>query len=742
MAVVVVVLLFGFIGGTALQRFLEQIGQGRKKVVAHFDENKKITQYELDLANRELLILKKLRAPLMLRNLPLMSLQYRPVLNLNALLLSELLFSDTNVSSNTASYIKQVRTPQGYTITNEQINSIYTHTDSSVLIWFLLKNEASLAGINTPAENVRSTLIKIIPQLFDGAMYSQVINSFVNPPRRARTIGIPEKEILDVFGSLLDILEYSHIICSSENVTEQQMKHNISLAMEPIDAEFVKFDASVFTENVPEPNSRQISEQFETYKKSLPGHSTEENTYGFGYKLHDRIQIQYLVVKLDELEQVIEKPTQQEALDFYQKNRERLSIQIPKDPNDPNSTMTTRTQTYPEVADLIIEKLKQDRINSKANEILQKAKSLTESNIKIDPDSPGITKEQFEEINDNYKTAAEQLNAEYKIKLYAGQTGLLSVADIQKDEYLGGLFLESYGFDPIYNPNRVWLSRILFAVDEIGSSRLGVFDVQKPKMFENIGPFKDVLGNIRALIRIVKAQKAAVPENINVTFSTETINLEAENNNEQRIYSVKEKIIEDLNKLSAMQIAKEKAEQFAALSSQTDWQNAINKFNQLYPGKIDNEQSEPNNFLLETLSSMPRISEMQLETFNINAQGEPGMELSLLNLEKNQLFIDKLYNLIPPDANVPESLPAIVEFKPLMSYYWVKELTVSRLNQNTYDALKAKGMFDEDTARTQSMASVHFNPENILKRTNFKDVNKGKKQPADANKPPKTGENT
>ena len=138
---------------------------------------------------------------------------------------------------------------------------------------------------------------------------------------------------------------------------------------------------------------------------------------------------------------------------------------------------------------------------------------------------------------------------------------------------------------------------------------------------------------------------------------------------------------------------------------------------------------------------MPRISQMQVETFNINAQGDPAMELSVLNLKINQLFINKLYNLVPPDANAPQALPAVLEFKPLMCYHCVKKLMLNRPNQNIYNSLKAKGMFDEDAERTQSMASVHFNPENILKRTNFKAVNGEKKQPTEANIPPKTEEN-
>jgi hypothetical protein len=45
-------------------------------------------------------------------------------------------------------------------------------------------------------------------------------------------------------------------------------------------------------------------------------------------------------------------------------------------------------------------------------------------------------------------------------------------------------------------------------------------------------------------------------------------------------------------------------------------------------------------------------------------------------------------------------------------------------------------MFLEDTLRSQSLALVHFNPDNILKRNNFKWLQERQKTPEnDANQP-------
>ncbi len=46
----------------------------------------------------------------------------------------------------------------------------------------------------------------------------------------------------------------------------------------------------------------------------------------------------------------------------------------------------------------------------------------------------------------------------------------------------------------------------------------------------------------------------------------------------------------------------------------------------------------------------------------------------------------------------------------------------------------AKRLFKEDYAQAQSLTAVHFSPENILKRMNYREVGKEKKTP-DANAP-------
>jgi len=107
------------------------------------------------------------------------------------------------------------------------------------------------------------------------------------------------------------------------------------------------------------------------------------------------------------------------------------------------------------------------------------------------------------------------------------------------------LYLDSYG----YNPTA--LTRIVFAMDQLGDSELSPFDAPKPRMYESIGPVKDLFGQIMTIVRVTEVKKASEPEGVDYTYSTQTVRFEQDQEQVgDEIYSVKEKVIEDLKKLA------------------------------------------------------------------------------------------------------------------------------------------------------------------------------------------------
>jgi hypothetical protein len=723
MAFVVIGTMFGFIGGGSL---LQQLSRRRSGVLAYFGEKNEITDNDLLSARQELEILRMLRADALLRSQ-----------NLHGVFLGELLFTEQSTSPALINRIKQTIRTNQYRISENQINDIYKRqyqrqTIPPNIYWLLLQNEAQDAGIRISNTQVGELLGRAIPQLFEGQSYSQLIGTIIRHQR------IPEEQILTTLGKLLAILQYSSIVCSNEDLTSRQIMQTASTEEERVNVEFVKFDSAVFAEKLEEPGADKIAEQFNKYKAIAPGAVSDENPHGFGYRLPDRVQLEYIAVKLDEVKTIVKRPTQDEIGDYYSRNKELLfTEEAPSDPNDPNSTPIKKTKSYAEVASSISQQLLNDKINSTAQNVLQEARTLTEAGLEdLEIESAKVTTEQFMAKAGDYKAAAAQLSEKYKIRVYTGKTGLLSPFDMQSDEQMAGLFLQGFGQNPVR------LSKVVFAVDELAASELGPFDAPKPRMFENIGPIKDVMssfrsdtGGIMAVIRVVDARKAAEPESIDVTYSIHSLKFDPnEGSTDKETYSVKEKVTEDLKKLAVLETTKNRAEEFVALAKKESWTIAIEKFEELYGRLQQRDANEPNAFRLQNYPGMRRISKANLETLALQGRGDPVTPFFLNESKVNQQFVDQLYSLVPPDKDKVESLPLVMEFKPDMSYYVIKDITVNRLYQENYKKTKTTLLFREEYIESQSLAAIHFNPENILKRMNFRAV-RTEEQTTDANTP-------
>ncbi len=727
MAIVVIVLLIGFIGGSYISSLAQRKSSGLGKTVALFADGRKITNYDLTMAHRELEVLTMLRTEDILRS---MGVPLFRTPDFRAVILGELLFSERSLSPQLIRAIKQTIRTNEYRISEQQLNDIYMgKTAGSNLYWLLLKKEAELAGIGISKEQAKNLLTNAIPQLAQGITYSQLISSIMNRQ------GIAEDEILGIFGKLLAVMEYARAICASEDITNSQIMHNISLENELVDVELVRIDCSVFADNQSQPDREQLIKHFDKHKEYFSGDLSEQNPYGFGYKLPDRISLEYIIVKLDDISKIVTKPTQEDTEDYYQKNREKFTVEVLQDPNDPNSPATSRIRSYAEVANVISSQLLQNKIRSKAEMILQEARTLTEAGFEDIDDDPGsLSSEEFKEIAGDYKTAADELSKKHAVEVYSGETGQLSAMDLQMDKNLGTLFEMGPGYNPI------GLTQITFAVDEVQASVLGPFDVPKPRMHENIGPLSDVFGKLMAVVRVVKAEKATVPESIDLTFSKHSVELEPQEGqaDEDNIYSVEEKVAEDLKKLAAMDTAASKAHELVSLAEEEGWDAAIEKFNELY-GKNESETAA-DTFKLESFPNLMRTSTETLNRIALQSEGT-AMAQQLINEQKKQgRLIEKLYSLVPQDANTIDEKPVIMEFKPTMSYYCIKDISVRRINEQDYLKIKAVRAYKEYIVQSQSMAAVHFNPENILKRLNFKPA-KQDEEISDVNTPAEPKEN-
>lgn len=715
MAIVVVLLMFAFVGDVYITQLARSRG-GVNQTVAYFGENGKITNQDRQLALREMEVLRLLRADVMLRSIGVPLFGRMP--DMIPLLLGELLFSERGSSAESINIVKQTVRMGGYKISEKQINDIYTTSVSKDMYWMLLRNEAAQAGFRISDEQAGNTLAKAIPQMLKGVTYSQFIQTIINQQ------GASEKEILTTFGKLMAVLEYARAVCMTEDVADWQIRQAASYENETIDANFVRISADVFAAEQSEPTEGAMLEQFSRYKKFFAGDVNEENPYGFGYKLPGRVQLEYLVVRLDDVSAAVKPPTEEETEEYYQQHLKQFTVSVHSDPNDPNSPTTEKVKSYTEMAGIISRGLLQERINARAESILQEARALTEAGLE-DAKAGEISAERRKQAAGDYKTAADQMTEKYKIKVYSGKTGLLSADDIRGDRHLGTMYLRGYGFNPIQ------LTQIVFSIDEIGTSILSPFDIPKPTMYENIGILRDAKEQEMAVVRVVDAQKSCEPESIDQTFSKNTFSFgQAAGQNAADVYSVRKKVREDLKKLAAMSTAKAKSKEFVSMAAKDGWESTSDKFNSLYGRQSDQNKGDPNAFKMESMKERRRISDEVLDILAVQSRDNPAAQFMVAEAKKNSLLMNQLYSLVPQDANTIGEVPVIMEFKPDMSYYCIKNLSIKRLTQQDYEKIKGWQVYEESTAESQSMAAVHFNPENIIKRMNFRmaEAKKGVKE--------------
>ena len=254
MAVVVIVLMVGFVGGSALTGMLRGSG-GARDTIAYHGKKQKITPLDVATARQELEMLQVLGADRVLQSQ-----------DLRGVFLSELLFSQSRSTPALLNYVMQTIQRNQYRVSQQQLTDLYEQrTMVPAFYWILLRDEALSAGIRIGAEEVAGLLRQVIPRLSEGQTYPALMRYVVGRYR------VTEEDVLNTFGELLAVLQYAQTVCSSESVTHAQVRHLASLSNETLDAEFVQFESQWFADKDQTPGDYELQAHFDKYKASFAG---------------------------------------------------------------------------------------------------------------------------------------------------------------------------------------------------------------------------------------------------------------------------------------------------------------------------------------------------------------------------------------------------------------------------------------------------------------------------------------
>ena len=699
MTVVVIVIMIAFVGGSALQAILKRTGGGNQ-AVARYGDKGEITAIDINRAQIELQVLRYLGADKLLN-----------AMAPDSVLLGQLLYPESQQAAALSQQLKMAAMQGQLSVSQSDVDEFFREASGrSELYWILLNAEAKEAGYVVSDEQAKTILRSVIPQLNQGASAAQAIQAIESAPN----LRIEAKRSIRIFADLLGVFNYIRMITNNEDVTVNQLKAEIArngandlqrqklFAGEEITADFVKIEALPLVGDQAEPTDKELAKQFEAFKDVVEGTATEDNPYGFGYKMPESVELEYIIVKLEDAGKLIDQPTQEEMEDAYRRNLAQFSNEVPVDPNDPDSEKITKTKKFAEVVNQIKQTMIREKTARKANLIISEVKDFTEAGFLNIDDLEAATSDDLKANSIPYARTAKKLSEKFNVKLYSGKTGSLSAEDLAGDRILGSLVIDGpFG-------GQVQVSKVVFSVEQLGQTKLGRFDVPTPKMWESIGPVTDGYSAV-AVIRVVNAKTASAPDSLTASYDKKGASIGTVT--AAKTYDVKADVVMDCKIVKAMQAAKARGDELAKSVEAGGWDKAIEDFNKKYKK------------MSVSLTPMPkksRVSHKQVATINKMIATNPMAKRFARNIAEEKVLLDKLYSLLPAGETEAVNITKVMSIELSRDCYLVKNVSHSTVTLQDYAKAKAVKAFELESASANSVGIIHLRPSNIIKRTGFK----------------------
>lgn len=200
------------------------------------------------------------------------------------------------------------------------------------LVYFLLQQEAERLGARPTPQQVDDVLSAVRIVMPDGR---QVAYENISQTREGR---FARQAVTNVLG----VQAAFRRAASAVKVTRPQRDAELAMMAQTLSLKFVPFAARDHAAAVPEPSPEALQKQFEQYADTLAAQPTKENPFGFGYRLPDRVKVQYIAVTRDELRRAVQENPQvgqtpedrayyweKEAYKYFLNNKDKFASSVP-----------------------------------------------------------------------------------------------------------------------------------------------------------------------------------------------------------------------------------------------------------------------------------------------------------------------------------------------------------------------------------------------------------------------------
>ncbi|MBN2377888.1 MAG: hypothetical protein JXD22_15935 [Sedimentisphaerales bacterium] len=583
------------------------------------------------------------------------------------------------------------------------------------IYYLLLREEAKRAGISASPEQVDS--------LLQACMDSRGWNVSILRKESRRTI----KQIKQTISDYLAIILNGDLVTKGSSVSEPELKKVVrdQLEIEKVTGSYVTFRSAMFADLVADPGAEEIEKQFEQYKSKQAGEVNEENPFGFGYMLEDRVQVEYLAVDLGEVSKLVKKknsaltPIEQEkqVRQFYEVHPEYFSRKIDNPAGDQQRPSYEKVP-FDEVADRALEMWEQDLARKMAEKVLTEGRRVSEQ-VWGEVSRKNLSFAEMGEKAVSYEELAKKLTdkPDNQVEVRYGKSAYLSYADASDYLDFGKASILRRG-----QPSQSLLE-LMFTCEPLQGEDARVIGEAPMGYYQEIGPVVAQEpgrgeGGTVYLVRIINVDKEreAVSVKDDGSFGAAE-NVPAENSESELV----ERIKEDWKNKQAFELTRKQAEEFAAKAGETgeNWVTALLQANKSL--KKDPNAPSAMDPLREGSLSQDRQMMMQYRQM---AQNNPNMAEYVSSLISRQMqLLRKSMELAQQRSQDGNSGPAVLGVEGNLSCMVFKDLQVTTPSEQEYQRMKPL-VAQQLMSRNQGLLALsHYNPDNIEKRFGFKSRN-------------------
>lgn len=689
------------IGYTGLQIFFSFFSQQGNVVVATYGQGQKLRARDFLSAQNELQFLRALAGPqiLMSQN------QLGPA----GYLLGYLLFPDDPTFASLPAQLQRAAKEGQLPVSQKVVSAFFEQRLSADETWLLLKREAHQTGCVFPRPNAQNLLVQIAKQINSDNPAIVIQNLMAQ-------FHMTEQQMADALAELLTVAFYVSSVLDNQPVTLNEIQALVATRQQKLTAALARIPASWFIQKDQPVEDAELQKQFEAYKHVLAGQVSAENPYGFGYQLPARVQLEYMVVRIEDIRARIEQPSQEQMEEYYSRNRQQFEYQEPADPAKPEGEKITKVRSFAETLPQIRRALEEERIGRLGNQWFNQAKAELEKGfggLHIE----SATFEQLQAAAGDYDKVAAQVGQALQIPAIVGKTGYLSAVDFASDPMLQMMRL-------IQGQNVVMLSELALNVVMDPGQAPRFAGMPRVRPWENIGPmntgFFDEAARqfvrLMVMVRVVDFKPQETPSSIDVVYPKHTIQLTPQTLNEQAkgYFSLKDRVADDVRLLRAMETAQQKAQQLAQMVSAEGWDKALETFNQqLKEQAIDGAVS------MRDLDSQPLMTAMEQAMVQAAiASGSPSAMYLRERLNENALR-QKLFGLLADQTTELTETAKVVVCEPMQAAYVVRSVKLSPATEKDWLEHKTNTAFQTARITEIEAALIFLNPGHIQQRMNY-----------------------